>query len=102
MKQLVLAAALITVAAFITPANALTTSGLESAKGELNAAQNVARVCREVCRGGFCRDICRWEPDRRRVRVFEERGRYRGDRDVEIRRERGPGVEFRVGPGRDY
>jgi hypothetical protein len=101
MRQLALAFCLMATGAFVTPASAFTPSGLESAKGDLNATQNIARVCTEVCRRGVCRDVCRWEPNRRRVRVYEER-RFDRDRDVEIRRERGPGVELRVGPGRDY
>jgi hypothetical protein len=101
MKQIALAVCLIAGGAFMAPANAFTPSGMGSAKSDLNATQNIARVCSEVCRRGVCRDVCRWEPDRRRVRVYEGR-RYDRDRDVEIRRERGPGVEFRVGPGRDY
>ena len=95
------AAALLGAASFISPAAALTPLGLPAAGAQLGQVESVARVCREVCRGSFCRERCFWEPDRARprVRVYEEdRGRrvYGEDR---VYRDRGPGIEFRVGPG---
>jgi hypothetical protein len=97
------AAALLAAASFASPAAALTLAGLTDARAQFGPVESVARVCREVCRGGFCRERCFWEPnrDRSRVRVYEEdRGRRAYGR--EYREERRPGIEFRVGPGRDY
>jgi hypothetical protein len=97
------AAALLAAASSASPAAALTPAGLSAAGGQLGQVESVAQVCREVCRGSFCRERCFWEPnrDRSRVRVYEEdRGRRAYGREY---REREPGVEFRVGPrGRDW
>jgi len=98
------AAALLGAASFISPAAALTPGGLSAAGAQLGQLESAARVCREVCRGSFCRERCFWEPDRdrSRVRVYEEdRGRRAYGREY---REREPGIEFRVGPsrGRDW
>jgi hypothetical protein len=84
-------------------ANAGTTpgaAGLRGAADELNFTQPVARVCREVCRGDFCRTRCFYEHDRDEViheRVYrdrDDRDEYHRDRDREHR----PGVELHV-PG---
>jgi hypothetical protein len=97
------AAALLAAASFASPAAALTPAGLSAAGAQRGQVESVAQVCREVCRGSFCRERCFWEPnrDRSRVRVYEEdRGRRAYGREY---REREPGVEFRVGPrGRDW
>ena len=69
-------------------------AGLRGAAEELRMTEPVARVCREVCRGNFCRTRCFHEHDRDDVRVYRDRDDYR-DRDEHHRRH---GVEFR-GPG---
>jgi len=91
------AAALLSSVAFLpSQAGAFTPAGVAAAPNA-SLVEPVARVCREVCRNGYCRESCRWVPERReRVERFERRERF------EDRRERGPAVEFRVGPGRDY
>jgi hypothetical protein len=58
----------------------------------------VARVCREVCRGNFCKTQCFREQDRDEVIVHERVYRDRDDRYEHRDRDRRPGVELRV-PG---
>ena len=92
------AAALLSSMAFLpSQASAFTPAGV-AATPNSSRVEPVARVCRDVCRNGYCRESCRWIPDRReRFERFERRERF------EDRRERrGPGIEFRVGPRRDY
>jgi hypothetical protein len=69
--------------------------GLLGAADQLRITEPVARVCKEVCRGNFCKTQCFHEHDRDEVvheRVY--RDRYDEHRD----RDRRPGVELRV-PG---
>ncbi len=61
------AAATMFAATSIVPAGAVTPAPLNSA--QTSPVENVAMVCREVCRGGFCRESCRWRPDRGAIRV---------------------------------
>jgi hypothetical protein len=70
-------------------------AGVRDAAEGLRITEPVARVCREVCRGDFCKTQCFREQDRDEV-VVRERA-YR-ERDHDQRRDRRPGVEFRV-PG---
>jgi hypothetical protein len=95
------AAALLAAASFTSPAAAMTPAGLSAAAAPSGQAEPVAQVCREFCRGGYCRERCFWRPNRERsgVRIYEDdRGRSSFGRAF---RGRGPGVEFRVGPRRD-
>jgi hypothetical protein len=69
-------------------------AGVRDAADGLRITQPVARVCREVCRGDFCKTRC--VDERVRDEVVHERV-YR-DRDREDHRDRRPGVELRV-PG---
>jgi len=95
-KTLAAAALLSSVAFLPSQAGAFTPAGV-AATPNASLVEPVARVCREVCRNGYCRESCRWVPERRdRVERFERRERF------EERRESRPAVEFRVGPGRDY
>src|SRR5260370_3227495 len=50
-------------------------AGLRGAAEQLRMTEQVARVCREVCRGNFCRNRCFYEHDR------EEVVRAPGDRE---------------------
>jgi hypothetical protein len=71
-------------------------AGVRDAAQGLRITEPVARVCREVCRGDFCKTQCFHEQDRDQVvheRVYRER-----DRDEHRDRDRRPGVELRV-PG---
>jgi hypothetical protein len=70
-------------------------AGVRDAADGLRITQPVARVCREVCRGNFCKTQCFHEHDRDEVVVHE---RVYRDRDHDERRDRRPGVELRV-PG---
>jgi hypothetical protein len=72
-------------------------AGLRDAAEQLRMTEPVARVCREVCRGNFCRTRCFYEHDRDegRERVYRDRDDYRDRDEYRYRR---PGVEFR-GPG---
>jgi hypothetical protein len=70
-------------------------AGLRGAAAQLRITEPVARVCREVCRGNFCKTQCFREQDRDEV-VHERVYRERDDRDQQ--RERRPDVELRV-PG---
>lgn len=91
------AAALVSSMAFLPSQAGAFTPASAGAAPNSSLVEQVARVWRDVCRGGFCRETCRWVPDRReRFGRFERRERF------EERRERRPAVEFRVGPGRDY
>jgi hypothetical protein len=77
-----------------TAGTAAGAAGVRDAADGLRITEPVARVCREVCRGNFCKTQCFREHDRDEVvheRVYRER-----DRD-EYRDHR-PGVELRV-PG---
>ena len=89
------AAATMLAATAIVPAGALTPAPIDTT--QLSSIENVARVCREVCRAGVCRETCRWRPDRPRARVYDDSyrayGRYYG-RDYY--RDRGPGIELRI------
>jgi hypothetical protein len=99
-------AALLSSIAFLpSEASALTPAGFGTQDSGL--VTQVARVCRDVCRNGYCRETCRWVPDRRGFREerFEGRGRRfegREGREERFEERRRPGVEFRVGPRRDY
>ncbi len=69
-------------------------AGVRDAADGLRITQPVARVCREICRGDFCRTKCVDE----HVRDEVVRERVYRDRDREDHRDRRPGVELRV-PG---
>ncbi|HEY0442057.1 MAG TPA: hypothetical protein VGD36_18470 [Xanthobacteraceae bacterium] len=60
MRRILLAAAsAATLSLFAGGAHAGTlASGLRGAAAELDGVTPVARVCREVCRGGVCRERC--------------------------------------------
>ena len=86
------AAATMFAATSIVPAGAMTPAPLNSA--QTSPVENVAMVCREVCSGGFCRERCRWRPDRPRAYYgdgYRSYGRYY-HRDYR----RGPGIELRI------
>jgi hypothetical protein len=71
-------------------------AGVRDAAEGLRITEPVARVCREVCRSGFCKTQCFHEQDRDAVvheRVYRER-----DHDRDEHRDRRRGVELRV-PG---
>ena len=71
---------------------------MRDASEQLRITEPVARVCKEICRGDFCKTRCTDERDRDEVvheRVFRDHDEHR-DRDE--RRDRRPGVELRV-PG---
>jgi hypothetical protein len=74
------AAATILAATSIVPAGAMTPARIDTA--QLSPLENAARVCREVCRRGVCRETCRWRPDRPRVESYSygAYGRPRGVR----------------------
>ena len=72
-------------------------AGLRDASEQLRLTEPVARVCKEICRGDFCKKQCFNERDRDEVE-FHERGFRDRDRDRFEHRDRRPGVEFRV-PG---
>jgi hypothetical protein len=94
---LTMASAAFLAASSLVPANAITPAGVGSTE---NSVIPVARVCTKRCSEGFCREVCRTEPNGPRIRIEEGRryDRYRAyGRDREFREERrGPGVEFRV------
>lgn len=46
--------------------------GIRSAADALGGVQQVRRVCREVCRDGYCRQRCWEEPGYRERRVYRE------------------------------
>ena len=72
-------------------------AGLRGAAEELRITEPVARVCREVCRGNYCRTRCFNERDRDEViqeRVYRDRDDHEEHRD----RDRRPGIELSV-PG---
>jgi hypothetical protein len=71
-------------------------AGMRDAADGLRITEPVARVCKEFCRGDFCKTRCVDEHVRDEVvheRVYRER-----DHDRDDRRDRRPGVELRV-PG---
>jgi len=72
-------------------------AGLRDASEQLRLTEPVAKVCKEVCRGDFCRTRCFNERDRDEV-VHERVYRERDDRDEHRDRDRRPGVELHV-PG---
>jgi hypothetical protein len=72
-------------------------AGLRGVADELRLTEPVARVCREVCRGDFCKTKCVNEHDRDEV-IHERVYRERDDHDEYRHRERRPGVELHV-PG---
>jgi hypothetical protein len=76
----------------------LSGSGMRAAADQVGQLDQVRRVCREVCREGFCRQRC-WNDDNY---GYRERRVYRDwdDDDVVVRRgyRRGPGVGI-YGPG---
>jgi len=89
--------------ASLGPANAGTSAGaagLRDASEQLRITEPVARVCKEVCRGDFCKTRCADARDRDEVvheRVFRDHDEHR-DRDRDEHRDRRPGVDLRV-PG---
>jgi hypothetical protein len=91
---LTVASAAFLTASSLVPASAITPAGIGSTD---NGVVPVARVCTRRCSEGFCREVCRWEPNGPRVRIEEGR-RFRAyGRDREFREERrGPGVELRI------
>jgi hypothetical protein len=75
-------------------------SGLRIASDALGIAHQARRVCREVCRDGYCRQRCWDEPEYRERRVYRQ---YDYDDDpppvrVYPRYERAPGLGI-YGPG---
>jgi hypothetical protein len=62
----------------------------------LRITEPVARVCKEVCRGDFCKTRC--VDERVRDEVVHERVYRERDHDRDDHRDRRPGVELRV-PG---
>jgi hypothetical protein len=57
------AAATMFAATSIVPVGAVTPAPLDTV--QMSPAENVAMVCRQVCRGGFCRERCipgKWSP----------------------------------------
>jgi hypothetical protein len=102
MRIFILAAvsAIALASASFGPANAGTSAGAAGLRGaaeQLRITEPVARVCREVCRGNFCKTQCFHEQDRDEV-VHERVYRERDDRDEHRDRDRRPGVQLRV-PG---
>lgn len=88
MRRLLIAASTATLTLFggVAGANAaMPGTGVRAAAAELSGVTPVARVCREVCRGGYCRERC-WNQreydndgyvERRRVyRTFRPAPRY--------------------------
>jgi hypothetical protein len=74
------------------PAGAMSPGRLDTS--QLSTTEQTAQVCRTVCRNGFCRERCRWRPDRPSVRVYPDGYRAYGyDRRY---RHRGPSVEFNI------
>jgi hypothetical protein len=102
MRPIILSAvsAIALASASFGQANAGTTpsaAGLRGAADELRLAEPVARVCREVCSGNFCRTRCFNEHEHDEVvreRVYRDRDERYERRDREHR----PGVELHV-PG---
>jgi hypothetical protein len=88
------------------PAGALTLSAPAAMRGavtQIDVAQNVARVCRDVCNDrGFCQRRC-WNEQSYRTyddddippRVYERRRVYEGPPGVGIY---GPGIGIELGP----
>lgn len=65
LNSFVAGAALLSSLAFLpSRASAITPGGLTSPNASM--IENVARVCREVCRGRHCKTTCHWEPNHRR------------------------------------
>jgi len=87
------------------PAGALTLSASAAMRGavtQIDVAQNVARVCRDVCNDmGFCRRRCWNEPSYRAYdddappRAYERRRVYEAPPAVGIY---GPGIGIELGP----
>jgi hypothetical protein len=67
-------------------------AGVRDAADGLRITEPVARVCKEICRGDFCKTRCVDE------RVRDEVVHERVYRDRDEHRDRRPGVELRV-PG---
>jgi hypothetical protein len=84
------AAATMFAATSIVPVGAVTPAPIDTA--QMSPAENVAMVCREVCRGGFCRERCRWRPDGPRVHVYGDGYRAYG----RYYYHRSPGIELRI------
>jgi hypothetical protein len=94
ISTLATAAAIVTASAFV-PAGAITPARIDAS--QVTPVENVARVCREVCRAGVCRERCRWRPDGPRVRVYSDDGyRAYGYHHRHRYRDRGPSVEFNI------
>ena len=82
-------------------------AGVRSAADQIGLADQVRRVCREVCREGFCRQRC-WNDDnygyreRRVIREYDDdyapRTYYRERRGPGVGIY-APGVGVEVGPG---
>jgi hypothetical protein len=87
------------------PAGALTSApaAMRGAVTRIDVAQNVARVCRDVCNDmGFCRRRCWNEPSSRAYdddeappRVYDRRRVYEAPPGVGIY---GPGIGIELGP----
>ena len=88
------AASTMLAATSIIPAGAVTPAPIDTT--QMSSVENVARVCREVCRGGFCRETCRWRPDRPRVRAYDDGYRSYGYRSYRQRSYGGSGIELRI------
>jgi hypothetical protein len=71
-------------------------AGVRDAADGLRITEPVARVCKEVCRGDFCKTRC--VDERVRDEVVHERVYRERDHDRDDHRDRRPGVELRV-PG---
>ncbi len=106
MRRFILTASIIALSTSLAPVASagVVGSARSVATDQGSIAEPVARVCREVCRGDFCRTRCSSEPEEfiRRDRdrdVYRDRGWYR-DRG-EFRERRRPGVEVDV-PGIEF
>jgi hypothetical protein len=62
MRALVASAAFLSLVT-LTPANAMSVdAGIANTQSNASPVEKVARVCREFCRGPFCRTRCWWQP----------------------------------------
>lgn len=104
MRRILMVAASAAALAVVSGASAsamnLGGPGLRAAVEGMGLVQNIARVCRDVCRDGFCRRRCWQEPEYRERRIYRE---YDDDDDrppvrAYPRYERAPGVGI-YGPG---